>query len=183
MLSNWIYLILIAIVIVTVLVCIIKFPQARVYVFTFLVIILVGATIYSGVNLHYYYSSEGGIFGYISGIFDTNVVEVEELSFSLKNIEMTQESEEIYSAKVLNPSAISKLEVGEEYSVYVNGQPCSNVTTASDYVTANYEYSFLDEEMTELCHDELSIKFAFYENGTYMSVSTAGGSTAVKYWN
>ena len=62
-------------------------------------------------------------------------------------------------------------------------QPCYDVETASDYVVASYEYSFLDENFVELCHDTLSIKFSFYNNATYLSVSTSGGSTAVKYWN
>ena len=183
MFNTILYAILGTLALIGVIYLIFKFPQSRIYVFSFLGIALIGLTAYSGVNLHYYYNEQGGIFGYISGIFETNTLVVEDLSFSLNNIEMTETSEGVYSASVVDNKTISSLEVGEKYTVFINGAPCSDVITASDYVSANYEYNFYDEDFKVLCHDTLHINFAFNKNGTYMSVSTKGGSEAVKYWN
>ena len=180
--SEWLYIILGAIVLIALIYLIFKFPQSRIYVFSFLGIALLGLTAYCGIQLNYYNSS-GGIFGAITGIFDTNVIEVEDLEFSLKNIEMTETSEGLHSARVVSNEVVSSLSVGEEYTVTINNQPCSNVVYASDYVSATYEYSFYDENKIELCRDTLNINIAFYEKGTYLSVSTYGGANAVKYWN
>ena len=181
--STILYSILGTLALIAIIYLIFKYPQSRVYVFSFLGIVLIGLTAYSGINLHHYYNEQGGIFGYITGIFETNKLETEDLSFSLKNIEMIETSEGVYSAKVVDNKIVSSLEAGEEYAVFVNGKPCSQIETTTDYVTANYEYTFYDEDFKVLCQDTLYINFAFYNNGTYLSVSTKGGAEAMKYWN
>ncbi len=184
MLNTWLYAILGAIVIIAILVAVIKYPASRVYVFTFLGIGLICLTIYSGINLNYYYTEQGGIFGYIDGIFDTNSVEVEELTIKLDNIEMTREHEDstIYSAEVLT-NEVMTIDGEVNYSLFINGQPLSKVEYATDYVIAEYDYIFMGVEKEILCEDTLFIRFAFYSNSTFMSVSTSGGEEAVKYWN
>lgn len=184
MLNTWLYAILGAIVIIAILVAVIKYPSSRVYVFTFLSIGLICLTIYSGINLNYYYTEQGGIFGYIDGIFDTNSVEVEELTIKLDNIEMIREHEDssIYSAEVLTQDVMA-IDNEVNYSLFINGQPLSKVEYSTDYVIAEYDYIFMDEKKEILLEDTLFIRFAFYSNSTLLSVSTSGGEEAVKYWN
>ena len=69
--------------------------------------------------------------------------------------------------------------------VYVNNEPCYYVdnSNSNQYVIARYSYTFLDEDLKELCTDTLTFNFAFYTNSTYLSVKTEGGAEAVKYWN
>ena len=173
-------LILIAIIAVIIL-CVWK-KESRPFVYTVAVILFVGATIFCGIQLNFYYTASGGIFGAITGIFDTNVAEVEELSFSLKNIELTQDHDEVYSARILT-NEIIKLAEGENFMAYVNDEPCSSVKNASDYVVFEYSYVFMGEDFNSLCEDTLTMRFSFYTNSTYLSVSTSGGANAVKYWN
>lgn len=172
------------IVLIFVLYFIIKYPNARIYVFSFLGICLTGLTVYSIINLDYYYSVKGGLFGYISGIFETNKVAVDNLEFSIKNIEMlkVEEDSDTYIAKVYTSESIAKLTVGEEYIVYVNGVPCNNYEYASDYVLAKYTYSFCNEYFDEILRDTLDIRFFFDTSSTYVQVSTNGGENAVKFW-
>ena len=79
--------------------------------FAILSIFIIGIsalTIYSGININYYYSAEGGIHGVLSGIFETNKVEVvDDLNFKLTNIELTQKDENTYSASMLSDKVIS----------------------------------------------------------------------------
>lgn len=150
-------------------------------IFTIGFIVLTG---YSAVNLNAYYSARGGIHGVISGIFDTNNVEVvETMNFELKNIELTQVGDtDTYSARI-NVSEVFNLENKCDYMVYVNDMPCYLVENASDYVKAEYKYSFLDNDFKELELDSLYFNFAFYTNSTSLEIRTLGGSEAVKYWN
>lgn len=180
--NTWFYVALGVVALVAIIWICVKYPQGRVYMFTLVGIGLVAITCYSGIQLNYYYTARGGIFGALSGIFDTNAVEVENLSISLNNIEMIKEHDDVYSAKVLTPEVL-KLDNNVNFMVYVNGDPCTSVITSADYVVAEFDYEFLGEDFKELCRDTLTIRFSLYTDSTYMSVSTQGGATAVKYWN
>lgn len=162
----------------------IKYPSAKWFVGTILGVALVVSTCYCSIQLNYYYGASGGIYGKISGIFNTNIVEVKELNFSLSNVELVKEFEDIYSAKVLNSNVI-KLNGKDNFAVYVNNEPCtiSQVENEEDYCIANYTYTFYDKDKNILCEDTLTFHFAFYTNSTFLSVTTNGGADAVKYWN
>lgn len=180
--ALWDVLIFVAIVLV-VIACI-KYPTAKWFVTTILSVALIVSTCYCAIQLNYYYTASGGIYGKISGIFNTNNAEVEELTFSLKNVELVKEHEDTYSAKILNSNVI-KLNGKDNFIVYVNNEPCSisQVEGEDDYFIANYTYAFYGEDKSLLCEDTLTFNFAFYTNSTYLSVSTNGGAEAVKYWN
>lgn len=179
--SFWYDLILIAAIVLIVIACI-KWPNGKWFVGTVLTVAMVVLTGYCVTQLNYYYNAQGGIFGTITGIFDTNVIEVNEMTISLKNVELVQEHDDVYSAKVLSNEVMALAE-NEKFAVYINGEPCSTSTNESDYVVAEYNYSFLGQEFNELCYDTLTFRIAFYSNSTYLSVSTSGGADAVKYWN
>lgn len=188
LLSNeWFYITIMAVVLIATILIICKYPGSRVYVFTFLGIALIGFTVYSGYQLDAYYNTRGGIFGYISGIVNNNSVEVEKvdhLTITLENIELLKEHEDstIYSAEMLTNEAMT-IDNEVNYALFINGQPISKVEYATDYVIAEYDYIFMGAEKEILCEDTLFIRFAFYSNSTYMSVSTAGGEEAVRFWN
>lgn len=134
-------------------------------------------------QINYYYNSEGGIHGVISGILGSNNVEVlDDITFNFKNIELIETGSNRYSATI-SISDTFNLEGKENIGVFVNELPCSYVEFAGDYIIADYTYSFLDENKTTLCTDTLTLRFAFYENSTELNISTNGGSEAVKYWH
>lgn len=163
----------------------IKHPAGGKYVlFTILGVAILGVTAYSGIQLNYYYSASGGIYGAITGIFETNEIEViSKASYRIKNTELTQVYETNTYSATISFSEVFELSKDYKYMIYVNDMPCNDVHNASDYITGKYTYTFYDEEMKALHTDTLTIKFAFYENSTYLSISTDGGAESVKYWN
>ena len=181
----WYDLIFIAVATIIIFLCF-KYPNSRVYVFSFLGIIFVGITAYCGIQLNYYYTAEGGVWGYITGLINDNqvttTVESDTASFSLENIVLTQNSDGSYSAVIYNNDKI-KLKTDKTYGVYVNNEPCTQVDFSSNFVRAEYHYAFLDNDLETLLDDTLQFNFAFYANGSTFTLTTYGGQEAVNYWN
>lgn len=182
MTATILYIVLAVVAFAIILAICIKYPQGKWFFGTICMAVLIAGTCYCGIQLNYYYTASGGIFGKLSGIFDTNVVEVENATFTFTNIELTETEGDVYSA-VITTNEVLQLEKGIAYGVYVNNSPCSNIQNARDYVTAEYSYVFYDESFKPLCSDTLYFRFAFYNNSTLLNVRTQGGADAVKYWN
>ena len=181
----WYDLVFIALIGFIIFLCI-KYPNSRVYVFSFLGIIFVGITAYCGIQLNYYYTAEGGVWGYITGLIEgnkvTTTVESDTASFSLENIVLTKNADGTYSAVIYSNDKI-RLETGKSYGVYVNNEPCTQIDYSTNYVRAEYHYAFLDNNLEILCQDTLQFNFAFYTNGSTFTLTTYGGQEAVNYWN
>ena len=177
------YTVIILVGVIAFLLACLKNPKVGKWVLLAIFIVAwIAVTAYSGIQLNYYYNATGGIYGTITGIFDTNKVEIEDnLVFNFDNIELTESSNGDYIASIIINEILS---VGsDKVGVYVNEMPCTYVDNNSDYVVAKYTYSFLDNDMSILCTDTLTMYFAFYENSTQLTISTSGGSKAVNYWN
>lgn len=181
----WYDLIFIVLIAFIIFLCF-KYPNSRVYVFSFLGIIFVGITAYCGIQLNYYYTAEGGVWGYITGLIEgnkvTTTVESDTASFSLENIVLTKNADGTYSAVIYSNDKI-RLETGKSYGVYVNNEPCTQIDYSTNYVRAEYHYAFLDNNLEILCQDTLQFNFAFYTNGSTFTLTTYGGQEAVNYWN
>lgn len=181
----WYDLVFIALIGFIIFLCF-KYPNSRVYVFSFLGIIFVGITAYCGIQLNYYYTAEGGVWGYITGLIEgnkvTTTVESDTASFSLENIVLTKNADGTYSAVIYSNDKI-RLETGKSYGVYVNNEPCTQIDYSTNYVRAEYHYAFLDNNLEILCQDTLQFNFAFYTNGSTFTLTTYGGQEAVNYWN
>ena len=162
-----------------------KYPNSRVYVFSFLGIIFVGITAYCGIQLNYYYTAEGGVWGYITGMIENNTATIEIMDtakFTLNNIVLTQDKDNTYSATIYNEDLI-KFKDNVNYGVYVNGEPCSQVDYSTNYIRAEYGYTFMNDNLEELMTDTLQFNFAFFDKSSQLKITTNGGQTAVNYWN
>ena len=185
--SNFWYGVLAMVIICFVLwLCITK-KEARPYVYTLGSLALLAVTSWCILQLNFYYSAEGGIFGKISGLIQSNIVEEsEEATFTLKNIVLSQNDEGEYSAIISSSTKLKPFEE-ENYAIFINGEPCSNsiYTPAinSGTVRAEYHYVFKNDDLEPLCDDILKLNFAYYSNGYQIKLSTEGGQTAVNYWN
>ena len=180
--STFWYIALAVFAVVVIIWACIKFPQGKIFVGTILGITIICFTFYAGIQLNFYYSSSGGIYGAITGIFDTNTVEVSDASFRIQNLELTQVSGDTYSARILTDDVIS-FEKNKVYGLYVNDMPSKTLNFSSNYIQSKYTYSFYDNKQDLLESDSLYINFAFYTNSTSIEIYTEGGSEAVKYWN
>lgn len=185
--ENMIYIVIGIICLTFVLIAIIKFPQSRWFVGTILSIALVISAIYSAMQLNVYYQEFGGIYGQLTGFLNTNNVIVEDLSFDFRDVVLTEvkapDGETSYYEAKFTINKVLDLSREKEYGVYVNGSPVEIVSSASDYIVAEYEYLFMDKDLNILCSDTLNLSFAFYKNSTTFVVSTHGGENAVNYWN
>lgn len=162
---------------------VIKYPQGRIYFFTFLSLAFIGVTIFCGVNLNTYLSAQGGIFGSLSDAFGIDKVEVvDNQTFELNNLSMTLQTDGSYALEVSVNKQL-KLDSNKTYGIFVNDVPTNLVESESDHISSNYSYNFYDTNNELLCADTLAIKVAMYANSTLLHVSTQGGSDACKYWN
>ena len=183
----WYDLMFISVAIVLIYLCF-KYKSAKWILLAVTGIALIGFTAFCGIELNSYYSADGGIFGYISGIVETNKVTTtitDNVEFSFTNVVLTQETNsETYSAKIyLND--IIELDESKSYTVFVNKEPSSNVVFSAgttSYVRSQYSYSFLDDNLNSLCNDILTFNFAFFDKGTEIKISTQGGQAASDYW-
>ncbi len=181
---SFYYDILIAVCIIAVVIACIKYPGGRLFLLTGLFIILVISAVYSCIQLNYYYKAKGGIYGQIDGIFKPNNVEiVQDLEFDFKDIMMTESSvKDRYKARFIDNKVLS-LTSDKYYGVFVNDYPCMFNEIGTDYVLAQYQYNFYDDNKNLLLNDTLTFKFAFYSKQCVLEVSTDGGSEANDFWN
>lgn len=149
---------------------------------------LVALDTYCVLQINYYYNAKGGIYGALTGIFETNKVEVvDNLTFEIKNIELTESTEGVYSANITTDQVLS-LNTKESLGIFINGMPCDTTSEVhSDFAYVEYPYTFYDNDKKAICTDTLILNIAFYENSTYLNLSTKGGTLpveeCVKYWH
>lgn len=180
--SFW-YDVLAIIAIIAVIAILIKYPHAKIYVFTILFALITISGIYSIVNINSYYSASGGIYGILTGSFgDNNKLYVNEKTFELKNTTLTQVHDDTYHAKSISDD-VFVVNTNEYLGVFVNGSPCTYSKIEEDYFVAYYTYNFYGKDDEVLFSDTLKMYFAFYEKSTQLEVLTDGGSEAVQYWN
>ena len=181
---SWVWKVAIIVGIILIVYACIRYPKGGKWVLMgVLVIAYIGVTAYSIVQLNFYYKAEGGIIGQITGIFDTNKVEVvDNLKFDFNNVELTQVNGNKYQAK-FTTNEVLNLDNNIDYGLYVNNMPCYDVQATSDYVIAKYGYTFYDNSLGVKCTDILTFNIAFNGKYTELVVITRGGSVAVKYWN
>lgn len=179
--SFW-YDVLTVVAIIAVIYILIKFPHAKIYVFSILFALITATGIYSIININSYYSASGGIYGILTGNFDeNNQLYVNEKTFELKNTILTQKNGDTYSAKSISDE-IFKINTNEYLGVFVNGSPCTYSKIEEDYFVAYYNYNFYGRDNNVLFNDTLKMYFSFYDKSTQLEVMTDGGSEAVKYW-
>ena len=179
---NLFYVIIAVLAIICVILLCKAYKELRVPILTLICLVAMGGAVFSGIEINKYYNSQGGIFGVISGYFNTNEVEVNDMEFSFKNLEMVQVHDDVYSA-IIYRDEVFKLTPDTNYNIFVNGVECSNTEGNRNYITAEYRYNFYDDNLDLLLSDTLYFRFAFNENYTYISVETQGGTAAVNCWN
>lgn len=184
----WLGLAVVVVLGFLVFICI-KYPKGGLPVLASVVAIgLACLDAYCIIQLNLYYNAEGGVHGFLTGIFETNKVEVvDNLTFEVKNIELTESSTGVYSASITTDQVLS-LDTKQSLGIFINGMPCDTTSEVhSDFAYAEYPYTFHDNDKTAVCTDTLILNIAFYENSTYLNISTKGGTLpveeCVKYWH
>lgn len=141
---------------------------------------------YCGNELFKYYGAEGGVVGFLQGLYDTNKVNVvDELAFKIENTEFKLKEGNRYSIEIVT-SDVMKPEIETKYNIYVNGLPCYDTFYShSDniFISAKYQYNFYNSDRGLKANDELTINVSFYENYTRLVIDSYGGEDDIKNWN
>lgn len=173
----------------------IKFPIGRKIICVILGILFIASGVLTTSANFEYFSIRGGIWGTIEGVFNKNEVAQNNLTFNFTNFNLIE---------TLNPDefnarfSVKNVDINlNDKVVYVNDIPTVLVQRGSNYIFADYKYSFNDEDIKEICNDTLSIKFVFNsaeienpETGELEKADTSiciltsyGGLQKAKYWN
>lgn len=179
--SNFWYTLIVIAAAVLIFIACLKYPAGKYFIGTVILIVAVGATIYCGTQLYYYYDAEGATFGTID-IDEPNKVDVDDFRFNFQNFELKQVSGDEYSAEA-HLSEILELDENKTYGIFINETPCDLTQYSSNYLTASYSYTFRDDDLSILMEDTLQINFAFNTTSTDIKITTYNGAEAVKYWN
>ncbi len=184
-LKDFIWKIALLVAIVAIIIAFIKFPNARIYIgVAFSVVVLVSGII-CGLKLNSYYKAKGGIIGTISNwVNPTQVQIVSDTEFNFTGLELRAINETSYRAST-SSTDIVELPAGSSYVLLVNNMPCNvkQDNSSSDYLIANYTYTFYNENKEEIKTDTVKIRIAFNKLNTAISVQTDGGAECAKLWN
>lgn len=181
---NVFYDILIGIGVFLLIFACIKYPSAKWFVSTVLVVVFLGFTAFCVVNLHYYLTPTGGIFGSLGQLIQNNQLVSKDLNMTVENIVLTKDGDtDRYLAVCTTENENFNFDIDKKYTLLINETPCLIKDFNSNYVRADFSYEFYDEELESLLVDTLSLRFTFDNNIVTLKLYTDGGSTAVKYWN
>lgn len=147
-----------------------------------LVLLLTLVAVYSAVNIYYYNSAKNNNEGNIDTPLGGNNVEVNELEFTIQNIELKEDGTgnhsavlTIYENLVLDPSV--------NYGIYLNDSPCFNTSYAVDHIEAYFSYNFYSNDNEVILNDTLFIYLSINKNYSTLEITTQGGAEAVRLWN
>lgn len=193
--NTYITIALVCLIITLIMGLMIKFEGFRIFSLIFLFLSLCLTAVFSGIHIHSYYNTKGGIVGGLTQILKPNKVDIgktdSDITFDFKRVMLEEFNETTYRAEFITKDKI-ELEELKGYAVYVNGSPCSMIEYSSDlssgeisndYIIANFDYAFYDEYKEFILTDTLTFRFAFYKAETRLIVETQGSFDAVKLWN
>lgn len=160
-----------------------KYPIAGKTLSLIVVFTLTGGAIFSGVNIHNWYSAKGETKGNISSFLGGNQASVNNLEFTIKNIELKSTINENEYKATMTIYENLELDKNMNYSMFLNNTPCYNFEFNQDHGTAKYKYNFYNKANELVMNDELIITITIFKNYSILEISTRSGSEAVKYWN
>lgn len=189
MLNTLLYIV-IGLVLAGVILLLYKYPIARLFVLTAVMVVLVFTGITSAFRLNTYYNSKGGIIGQITGVYKENEVEITEttqIDFDFKNVSLTKNENDKYSAKFSTEKTLT-LNDNEFYQILVNDEPAQLILSDKNSAVANYTYVFqsneiIDNNYKEIAIDTMTISFSFYGNYSNIICEINGGTNTASLWD
>ena len=183
--KDFIWQIALLIAVVVIIIAFIKWPNARIYIGVIFVVVSFMSGIICGLQLNTYYKASGGIIGTLSNWVNPTEVKIKDgVGFEFVGIEMRKMTGNTYRATTTTTDVVN-VPIGSNYCIIVNDVPCmlKAEDTTSNYLIANYSYTFNDESLQEILTDTIKIRVSFNKLNTSISLTTEGGDQACKLWN
>ena len=181
-LKNIITLLILLVAIIFLSVLILKFKNGKWFILGILGLVLVVSGIFAGFANYEYFTQKGGTIGSLSDIFtNKNKLMQEDLKFNFENFVLVATGNENEFATRFSIDAVDKKMTNK--TIFVNNNPTQLISRGDTYIYSNFNYTFKDENLKELCSDTLSIKFVFNTKNSECILASNGGLDKVVYWN
>lgn len=161
-------------------------------------IIISGA--FAGAYINFYYKREGGVVGKLTS-YVYNTLELstnsegdsEIITYSFENLvfktDDTGKYSIVFSQPYKNDDYKTKFNEGTNYNIFVvnNGKSndCNNTTYDNEWIHSEYSYIFYDDytEDNILGTDTLTFNFCFYDNYSYLKITSDADEFIIQLWN
>ncbi|MBR2386046.1 hypothetical protein IKA92_01965 [bacterium] len=162
-----------------------------------LIVCFVISGIYSYAYINAYYKKDGGIYGKLSNVIYNSIEsvtdkETETITYNFDDMVFKQENGEysiIFYQEYEETDHRTKFENGTNYNIFVNNNGtdymCNYVKYDTDWIVAEYSYIFYNsyDESEVIAVDTLFFDFCFYENYSYLKITSSADYTTIQLWD
>lgn len=148
-----------------------------------LTLVVIVATIFSGIRVISYAKANGGIFGTSANLDKQNQVEVDNMQYNFLGLMLKETTNEDKFSAIIETNDVLFLESNEKYACFVNTEPCQYYSNEKDFLKSSFNKNFYDKDYNLILQDTLYFEIYIYENLSILEVYTLGGQEAVDLWN
>lgn len=164
-----------------------------------LVVAILGTGAYSIAYLNSYYKREGGIYGKLTDYVYNSISlasneEDETITYDFANLVFKRDSTEEKYSIIFNQQYNSsdhkmKFQDGTKYSIFVynNEQEyeCNDIHYDLEWIHSEYSYVFYNsyQESDVIGDDTLTFDFCFYDNYSYLKITSNADESTIQLWN
>ena len=155
---------------------------------------LIVSAFYCYGHINSYYSAQGGIYGALTDLIQTNKTDTQvkdqELTHKFTNFNLTKDEKGYYSVKQ-NDTTIFEVDKNEFYMCYVNGYPTEVVNQVigdddSKFIF-KFSYIFFDYDdnanLVPIADDTIQIEYLFLKTNTEILIKTSCNEEVYVLWN
>lgn len=194
--SKFLYAILAVIGVLLLIKILIKNEESRGWIFGLIVFVAFCSALVCGFKIYQYATVKGGTVGdFIHSLVSSSSAEkISDYTFKFNKVafsptgnenEYNVTIEEVYKQTDESGNEIIgsfNLDLTKNWNIYVNDSNTNNTVKGTNYINADYIYSFYNEDLQHILTDTLKIKFVFYKNYYRVDLITTGGELAVDFW-
>lgn len=170
--------------------------SSRQWIFGLIVFATFCSALVCGFKTYQYFSARGGNVGdFIHSLISSSSAEkISDYTFKFNKVSFSATGKENEYKVTIEDTYKRVDELGNEipgsfdldlsknWNIYVDDMVTNNTNKSSNYINAEYIYTFYNEDFNALLTDTLKIKFVFYNNYYRVDLITNGGETAVDFW-
>lgn len=164
-----------------------------------LIVAILGSGAYSIIYINSYYKSEGGIYGKLTS-YVYNTIELAKgeeddvLIYDFGNLvfkldEDTNKYTIVFTQQYKSEDHKTKFMEGTKYSIFVYNNDkeyeCNDISYDLEWIHSEYSYVFYNsyQESDVIGDDTLTFDFCFYDNYSYLKITSNANESTIQLWN